>query len=174
MSLLIRSWNASWKSCSKILCRLISQNIVRGHLQMWGVLDMENWRQISGELVLSLIYPFQLCNFCNKLFQSIVHLAITMCWATSYKTSKHHSGKFEKNMVACNVCWTSTLIFSFAQITILPSTLDPSSHNSDQHMVGECFLFKRVIGILQWINTNSKLGKQWKQTGYKEITYEIA
>jgi hypothetical protein len=36
------------------------------------------------------------------------------------------------------------------------------------------FPFERVIGILQQINTNSKLGKQWKQTGYKEITYEIA
>ena len=34
--------------------------------------------------------------YCDKLFQSIMHLAVAVCWATSYKTSEHHSEKFEK------------------------------------------------------------------------------
>jgi hypothetical protein len=33
---------------------------------------------------------------CDKLFQSIMHLAVAVCWATSYKTSEHHSENFEK------------------------------------------------------------------------------
>jgi hypothetical protein len=99
----------------------------------------------------------------NKLFQSIMHLAVTVHWETSYKTSKHHLENFEKNMIACDVCWTSTLIFSFGQITILPSTLDPSSHNLDQHMVGGCFLLKELLGscnesiqTANWISNGSR------------------
>ena len=36
----------------------------------------------------------------NKPFQSIMHLAVAVRWATFYKTSEHHSEQFEKNMVA--------------------------------------------------------------------------
>ena len=41
---------------------------------------------------------------CDKLFQSIMHLAVTVHWATSYRISEHHSKKFEENMVAYLQC----------------------------------------------------------------------
>jgi hypothetical protein len=111
----------------------------------------------------------------DKLFQSIMHLAIAVRWATSYKTSEHHSEKFEENMVAYLRC----LLDLYPNIQFRPN------HHTALHIgplltqFGPAygwwmFPFERVIGILQRINTNSKLGKQWKQTGYKDITYEIA
>ena len=36
----------------------------------------------------------------DKVFQSIMHLAISVHWGTLYQTSEHHSQLFEENMVA--------------------------------------------------------------------------
>jgi hypothetical protein len=109
----------------------------------------------------------------DKLFQSIMHLAVAVRWATSYRTSERHSEKFEENMVAYLQC----LLDLYPNIQLRPN------HHAALHIgpllkqFGPAhgwwmFPFERVIGALQGINTNSKLGKHWKQTRYKEITYE--
>jgi hypothetical protein len=109
----------------------------------------------------------------DKLFQSIMHLAIAVRWATSYRTSEHHSEKFEENMVAYLQC----LLDLYPNIRFRPN------HHAALHIgplltqFGPAhgwwmFPFERVIGILQGIKTNSKLGEHWKQTRYKEITYQ--
>ena len=102
-----------------------------------------------------------------------MHLAVAMHWAISYRISEHHSKKFKENMVAYLQC----LLDLYPNIQLCPN------HHAALH-IGPLltqfgpmhgwwmFPFERVIGILQGINTNSKLGKHWKQTGYKEITYE--
>ena len=36
----------------------------------------------------------------DKVFQSIMHLAVAVRWGTSYRTSERHSRLFEENMVA--------------------------------------------------------------------------
>lgn len=111
----------------------------------------------------------------DKLFQSIMHLAVAVRWATSYKTSEYHSEKFEENMVAYLRC----LLDLYPNIQFRPN------HHNALHIgplltqFGPAygwwmFPFERVIGILQQMTTNSKLGKQWKQTRYNKHTYKIA
>jgi hypothetical protein len=94
---------------------------------------------------------------CDKLFQSIMHLAVAMCWATSHKTSEHHSENLEKNITAYLRC----LLDLHPNIQFCPN------HHTALHIgllltqFGPAygwwmFSFERVIGILQQINTNSK------------------
>ena len=138
-------------------------------------------KAISGELVSSLTYPFQLHNFgrrrpvrlnrTQKLLSVATNFSKASCTLLSPCAGQHptrHQNITQKNSkktwwLTWNVCWTSTLIFSFAQITILPSTLDPSSHNSDQHMVGGCFLLKELSGscnesiqTANWVSNGSR------------------
>ena len=109
----------------------------------------------------------------NKFFECIMYLAVAVRWATSYRTSEHHSEKFEENITAYLRC----LLDLYPNIQFRPN------HHAAVHIgplltqFGPAygwwmFPFERVIGTLQGINTNSKLGKHRKQTRYKEITYE--
>ena len=105
----------------------------------------------------------------DKLFQSIMHLAVAVGMATSYRTSEHHSEKFEENTVAYLRC----LLDLYPNIQLRPN------HHAALHIgplltqFGPAhgwwmFPFERVIGILQRINSNSKLGEHWKQLRYRD------
>jgi hypothetical protein len=96
----------------------------------------------------------------DKLFQSIMHLAIAVRWGTSYRTSKHHSQMFQDHMKA----YLQSLLDLYPDIKLRPN------HHAALH-IGDLltrlgpvhgwwmFPFERVIGILQKINTNDKMGK---------------
>ena len=96
----------------------------------------------------------------DKVFQSIMHLAVAVRWGTSYRISEHHSQLFEENMVA----YLRLLLKLYPNIQFRPN------HHAALH-IGPLltqfgpvhgwwmFPFERVIGILQKINTNSKMGK---------------
>jgi hypothetical protein len=96
----------------------------------------------------------------DQVFQSIMHLAVAMCWGTSYRTSGHHSQLFEENMTE----YLQLLLELYPNIQFRPN------HHVALHVgplltqLGPVhswwmFPFERVIGILQKINTNSKMGK---------------
>ena len=73
-----------------------------------GKLKADQWRTcIEFDIPISVAQPWsketclpeqksEITVHWDKLFQSIMHLAVTMHWATSYKTSEHHSEKFKK------------------------------------------------------------------------------
>jgi hypothetical protein len=96
----------------------------------------------------------------DKVFQSIMHLAVAVRWGTSYRISEHHSQLFEENMVA----YLRLLLELYPNIQFRPN------HHTALH-IGPLltqfgpvhswwmFPFERVIGILQKFNTNSKMGK---------------
>lgn len=96
----------------------------------------------------------------DQVFQSIMHLAIAVRWGTSYRISEHHSQLFEENMVA----YLRLLLELYPNIQFRPN------HHVALHIgplltqLGPVhgwwmFPFERVIGILQKVNTNSKMGK---------------
>ena len=96
----------------------------------------------------------------DKVFQSIMHLAITVHWGTSYQISEHHSQLFEENMVAyLDSCWNYTLTFNFAQITTQPSTLVPSSCNLDLCIAGGCFHLKGSLVSYRKLTQIARMGK---------------
>jgi hypothetical protein len=96
----------------------------------------------------------------DKVFRSIMHLAVAVRWGTSYRISEHHSQLFEENMVA----YLRLLLELYPNIQFRPN------HHTALH-IGPLlmkfgpvhswwmFPFERVIGILQKFNTNSKMGK---------------
>ena len=96
----------------------------------------------------------------DKVFQSIMHLAVAVRWGTSYRISEHHSQLFEENMVA----------YLRLQLELYPNIQFHPNHHAAFH-IGPLlmqfgpvhswwmFPFERVIGILQKFNTNSKMGK---------------
>jgi hypothetical protein len=96
----------------------------------------------------------------DKFFQSIMHLAIAVYWGTLYQISEHHSQLFEENMVA----YLQLLLELYPNIQFRPN------HYTALH-IGPLltqfvpvhswwmFPFERVIGILQKVNMNSKMGK---------------
>jgi len=96
---------------------------------------------------------------CRKLMESTMLLATALRWATSRRTSANHAKKYTENMRA----YLHTLRDLFPD-----RDLRPNHHNA--LLVGEmlmrfgpvhgwwCFPYERVIGKLQQINTNSKMG----------------
>jgi hypothetical protein len=89
-----------------------------------------------------------------------MHLAVAVRWATSYRTTERHSQFFEENMVA----YLRLLLELYPDIQLRPN------HHVALHIgplltqLGPVhswwmFPFERVIGMLQKINTNSKMGK---------------
>ena len=150
-----------------------------------GKLKADQWRTcIEFDIPISVMQPWsketclpeqkpEVMVHYDKPFQCIMHLAVTMCWATSYRTSECYSEKFEENMVAYLRC----LLDLYPNIQFRPNHHTVLHIGSFLTQFGPVhswwmFPFERVIGILQGINTNSKLGKQWKQTTCKEITYK--
>jgi hypothetical protein len=95
----------------------------------------------------------------RKLLDSTMFLATALRWATSRRTSENHANQYTQNMRA----YLQTLRDLFPE-----RDLRPNHHNA--LLVGDmllrfgpvhgwwCFPFERVIGLLQQINTNSKLG----------------
>jgi hypothetical protein len=109
----------------------------------------------------------------RKLLECTMFLATALCWATSHRTSVKHAEEYMKNMRA----YLSSIRELFPN-----RNLRPNHHSA--LFIGEmllrfgplrgwwCFPFERVIGLLQQINTNSKLGKydnplmnRWELTG---------
>jgi hypothetical protein len=108
---------------------------------------------------LCTISPGQDSSRKRKLLECTMSLATAICWATSHRTSAKHVKEYMKNMQA----YLSSLHELFPN-----RDLQPSHHSAI--FIGEmlmrfgpihgwwCFPFERVIGLLQQINTNSKLG----------------
>ena len=96
----------------------------------------------------------------DKVFENIMELAVAIRWGTSYKTSAQHSQKFEENMVL----YLRSLLFLYPDIKFRPN------HHASIH-IGPLlaqfgpvhgwwmFPFERIIGLLQKINTNNKMGE---------------
>jgi len=96
----------------------------------------------------------------DQFFQSIMHLAVAVRWGTSYRTSEHHSKLFEENMVA----YLRLLLELYPNIQFCPNHhvalhIGPLLTQFGPVHSWWMFPFERVIGILQKINTNSKMGK---------------
>lgn len=95
----------------------------------------------------------------KHLLESTMLLATALRWATSHRTSEKHANEYMKNMRA----YLATLRKLFPKRNLLPN------HHSAL-FIGEmllrfgpvhgwwCFPFERVIGLLQQVNTNSKMG----------------
>ena len=96
----------------------------------------------------------------DKVFQCIMHLAIAVRWGTSYRTSEHHSQMFEENMVA----YLRLLLELYPNIQFRPNHhvalhIGPLLTQFGPVHSWWMFPFERVIGILQKVNTNNKMGK---------------
>lgn len=95
----------------------------------------------------------------RKLLDSTMMLATAIRWATSHRTSANHATEYMKNMRA----YLSSIRDLFPDRDLLPN-----HHNA--LYIGEMLLrfgplygwwmfpFERVIGLLQQINTNQKIG----------------
>lgn len=95
-----------------------------------------------------------------KVVESTMLLATAIRWATSHRTSQHHVDEYMRNMRA----YLASLRELFPEVN-----LRPNHHNA--LYLGEMLLrmgpvrgwwmfpFERVIGLLQKINTNGKMGK---------------
>jgi hypothetical protein len=96
----------------------------------------------------------------KKLVHATMLLAIAICWATSYRTSELHAAHYMK----CMVAYLNTLKELYPNLPWRPN------HHAALH-IGRflllfgpmhgwwMFVFERVIGKLQKINTNFKLGE---------------
>lgn len=138
----------------------------KGH----GKLKADQWRSsIEFDIPVSLVSLLdkskQLNDLaatarCQKLVDSTMLLATAIRWATSHQTSPHHAAEYKRYMQA--------YLDSIKKLD--PGiTLRPNHHNA-LHL-GDFLLlfgpmhswwmfpFERVIGTLQGINHNSKLGK---------------
>ena len=99
----------------------------------------------------------------DKLFQCFMNLAIAVRWGTSYRTSRVHAEKFQDYYQR----YLSSLVELYPDISLRPN------HHAALHIpqlllqFGPVhgwwmFPFERVIGNLQKVNTNNKVGK-WKR-----------
>ena len=134
-----------------------------------GKLKADQWRTcIEFDLPVSLVklwqndsQPDNSVRYCrNKAIHSTMMLAMAVRWGTSHRTSKRHAQKYLDYMKA----YLQTLL------ELCPNQqLHPIHHNA-LHLpefllrFGPVhgwwmFPFERMIGILQKINTNSKMGK---------------
>ena len=106
----------------------------------------------------------------QKLVESTIFLATALRWATSHRTSQRHVDEYMRNMRA----YLQSLRDLFPEMK-----LRPNHHNA--LYLGELLLrfgpvhgwwmfpFERLIGLLQKINTNKKIGRpaEWPITrGY--------
>jgi hypothetical protein len=96
----------------------------------------------------------------KKLVHATILLATAICWATSYRTSELHAAQY----MICMVAYLNTLKELYPNLAWRPN------HHAALHigpfllLFGPMhgwwmFVFERVIGKLQKINTNDKLGE---------------
>ena len=99
----------------------------------------------------------------DKVLRSTMLLAMALRWGTSHRTSTKHAAQYMKHMRA----------YLASLRDLFPDTdLRTSHHNA--LFIGEMLLrfgpvhgwwmfpFERVIGLLQQVNSNCKLGKFYK------------
>lgn len=134
-----------------------------------GKLKADQWRTLMEfDIPVSLV---ELCSEIHKdedeadslkrrkMLECTMFLATALCWATSHRTSEKHASEYMRNMRV----YLSSLWMLFPD-----RDLRPNHHSA--LFIGEmllrfgpvhgwwCFPFERIIGLLQQINTNSKLG----------------
>lgn len=139
-------------------------------LKTHGKLKADQWRTcIEFDLPVSLvrlwasngIKPVELdTDRRMKVVESTMLLATAIRWATSHQTSQRHADEYMCNMRG----YLASLRELFPEVNLLPN-----HHNA--LYLGEMLLrmgpvrgwwmfpFERVIGLLQNINTNGKIGK---------------
>jgi hypothetical protein len=130
----------------------------------------DQWRSsIEFDIPVSLVQLWAACadilddDRRQKLVESTMFLATAIRWATSYRTSQRHADEYMKNMRA----YLKSLRDLFPEMK-----LRPNHHNA--LYLGEFLLrfgpvhgwwmfpFERLIGLLQKVNTNKKMGKSTK------------
>jgi hypothetical protein len=130
----------------------------------------DQWRSsIEFDIPVSLVQLWAACadilddDRRQKLVESTMFLATAIRWATSYRTSQRHADEYMKNMRA----YLKSLCDLFPEMK-----LRPNHHNA--LYLGEFLLrfgpvhgwwmfpFERLIGLLQKVNTNKKMGKSTK------------
>jgi hypothetical protein len=96
----------------------------------------------------------------QKLVESTMFLSTALRWATSHQTSQRHADEYMRNMRA----YLKSLRDLFPEMK-----LRPNHHNA--LFLGELLLrfgpvhgwwmypFERLIGLLQKVNTNKKMGR---------------
>jgi hypothetical protein len=109
----------------------------------------------------------------DKIIHSTMLLAMAVRWATSHTTSEEHVRKYNENMHA----YLQSLLDMFPHTRLRPNHhnslhLGPSLLDLGPMRGWWTFPFERMVGILQKVNTNSKLGEQW--LSYFLGTYELA
>ena len=94
-----------------------------------------------------------------EVVESTMLLATALRWATSHRTSRKHADEYMRNMRA----YLASLLHLFPEMKLVPN-----HHNA--LYIGEMLLqfgpvhgwwmfpFERLIGLLQKINTNGKIG----------------
>jgi hypothetical protein len=109
----------------------------------------------------------------RKLTESTMFLATALRWATSHRTSQRHADEYMRNMRA----YVKSLRDLFPEMK-----LRPNHHNA--LYLGELLLrfgpvhgwwmfpFERLIGLLQKINSNKKIGRPARLLPHSErLTY---
>jgi hypothetical protein len=96
----------------------------------------------------------------EKLVDATILLTTAICWATSYETSELHAGWFMK----CMVAYLNILKELYPTIAWRPNHHAALHIGSFLLLFGPMhgwwmFVFERIIGSLQRINTNDKLGE---------------
>ena len=103
----------------------------------------------------------------QKLVESTMFLAMALRWATSHRTSQRHADEYMRNIWL----YLASLRELFPDMNLLPN-----HHNA--LYLGELLLrfgpvhgwwmfpFERLIGLLQKINTNKKIGASDKSLTY--------
>ncbi len=97
----------------------------------------------------------------DRIYRTVMDLAVAVRWGTSYRTSEHHSRMFDWNMKA----YLEGLLELYPNIQLRPN------HHTALHVgptlpqLGPSpgwwmYPFERIIGILQKIKTNNKMGKR--------------
>jgi hypothetical protein len=98
----------------------------------------------------------------EQIIHSTMLLAMAIGWATSHRTSEEHVKKYNEYMHA----YLQSLLSMFPGMTLRPN------HHNSLHLGSGLlnfgpihgwwtFPFERLVGILQQVNTNSKMGERW-------------
>ena len=100
------------------------------------------------------------CRGKNKLVHATMLLATAICWATSYRTSILHAAQY----MICMVAYLNTLKDLYPNLAWRPNHHATLYIGPFLLLFGPMhswwmFVFKRVIGKLQKLNTNYKLGE---------------
>jgi hypothetical protein len=130
----------------------------------------DQWRSsIEFDIPVSLVQLWAACadilddDRRQKMVDSTMFLATAIRWATSYRTSPRHADEYTKNMRA----YLESLRDLFPEMKLRPN------HHIALYL-GEFLLrfgpvhgwwmfpFERLIGLLQKVNTNKKIGKSTK------------